>query len=188
MKFRKARLQDVEGILQLQHLYLSVNMDVQEKKEGFVTTGFTVEQVSGILKNNGLFIAEDKGRIIAYLFGGSWQFFHQWEIFRYMCSRFPSLSFNGQPITLQNSFQYGPVCIHRDYRGQGIINELFALLRLELLSRYPLALTFINEANPRSMRAHIHKLGWTVIDRFEFNDNRYTTLAYGMHQEVSLDS
>lgn len=176
---------DIPGVLSLQEKYLYRNMTEDERKEGFVTTPFTEKQILEILSENGLFIAKnDDGIIIAYIFAASWEYFKQWEIFNYMVSRFPKLTYQNQEITTSNSFQYGPVCIDKKYRSQGIFNLLFEEMRLEFVKKYPISITFINKINEISTAAHTRKLGWEIIDEFEFNNNQYLGLGLDMYKSV----
>lgn len=181
---RIANIGDISSVLKLQDLYLYSNLNPEQRKEGFVTTPFTVEQLQEAIKEKGLFVTQDNHRaIIAYAFGASWHYFSQWEIFNYMVSRFPLLSFDGKKITTSNSFQYGPVCIDKKYRGTGLLSDLFEEMRIELLKKFPISLTFINKVNLVSEKAHV-KLGWIIIDEFEFNHNSYIALAYNMNQSA----
>ncbi|SFV57662.1 Acetyltransferase, GNAT family [hydrothermal vent metagenome] len=50
--------------------------------------------------------------------------------------------------------------------------------------RYPILVTFVNKINPRSYAAHTKKLGLTVIQEFEFNDNHYYELVYDTSKKV----
>ena len=185
MRTRLGTIKDIEGILALQELYLYRNLNEEERKEGFVTTPFTIAQLEEAIQEKGLFVAEnDVFKIAAYAFGASWDYFAQWEIFNYMVSRFPNLSFEGTEITTKNSFQYGPVCIDKKYRGTGLLQLLFEEMRLELLKRYPISITFINKINLVSEKAHTKKLGWEIIDSFEFNNNQYIGLAIDMNKSV----
>lgn len=182
---RIANAVDIERILSLQEKYLYGNLSEEERKDGFVTTPFTIAQIEEAIKQNGLFIAENKhDLIIAYAFAASWKYFEQWEIFNHMVSRFPQLSFNGHRITTKNSFQYGPVCIDKEYRGQGILNLIFEEMRIELYKRYPISITFINKVNVISEMAHIKKLRWKKIDEFVFNNNTYIGLGFDMKNSV----
>lgn len=172
---------DIPGVLALQEKYLFRNMTEEERKLGFVTTPFTPQQIEDILKENGLFVAKnEEGKVVAYIFAASWKYFEQWEIFNYMVSRFPKLQFQAKEITTQNSFQYGPVCIDKNYRGQGLLNRLFEEMRLEFSKKYPISITFINKINLISTAAHTRKLGWEIIDEFEFNHNHYWALGLRM--------
>src|SRR5690554_7435309 len=101
---------NIEGILSLQEKYLYRNLSEEERKKGFVTTPFTIMQIEEIIVQRGMFVVSDECNVIvAYAFAGSWKYFEQWEIFNYMISRFPQLSFKGGEITTENSFQYGQI-------------------------------------------------------------------------------
>ena len=181
---RIATVSDITQFLSLQELYLFRNLNEQERLEGFVTTPFTTEQIEEAIAQRGLFIAQSEDlKVIAYAFAASWTYFAQWEIFNYMVSRFPSLSFQGNEITTENSFQYGPVCIDKEYRGTGLLPLIFEEMRLELLKKFPISITFINKINPISEKAH-KKLGWKIVDEFDFNNNSYIGLALDMNKSV----
>ena len=182
--FEIAKVSDIDGVLALQELYLISNLSEDEKAAGFVTTPFTIAQLTEVIQEQNLFIAKEENRIIAYIFTGSWDFFSQWPIFNYMNSLFPTLTFLDFEITTSNSFQYGPICIHKEYRGQGLIQPFFEFMRKHLLLKYPLSLTFINKINVPSTKAHTKKLHWSIISEFQFNDNEYYILAYDMKKSV----
>lgn len=175
---------DIDGVLAVQEKYLFKNMTEEERQSGFVTTPFSVDQIEGIMKENGLFVARDEDRVVGYIFAASWSYFLQWPIFELMISRFPKLSFHGEAITTSSTFQYGPICIDKAYRGHGLINQLFEAMRLEFVKRYPISITFINKVNTPSTIAHTKKLGWEIIDEFEFNGNNYLGLALDMKRTV----
>ncbi len=176
---------DIPGILALQEKYLYRNLNEEERLRGFVTTPFTAEQIEEVIKQNGNFIAtNEEQEIVAYAFAGCWKYFEQWEIFNFMVSRFPQLSFQGGAITTENSFQYGPICIDIPYRGTGLVKQLFEEIRIEFVKKYPISVTFINKVNEVSTKAHTKKLGWEVIDEFDFNDKNYIALAFDMRKSV----
>lgn len=184
IKILKAGSIDIQGILELQSKYLVSNLTETERKDGFVTTPFTAIQIEQIIRENGLFIAKKEEKIIAYVYAGSWAYFSQWAIFPVMTNRFKKLIFNDLTITTSNSFQYGPICIDKEYRGSGLLNEIFEFMRLHLKRSYPISVTFINKINTRSLKAHIEKLKWTIIDEFEFNGNSIYMLAFDMENSV----
>ncbi len=184
IKIRIGTRADIQGILSLQERNLFSNLTEKERETGFVTTPFTVNQIEDIIKQNGVFIAENEKNIIAYAFAGSWKYFEQWEIFSVMVARFPKLSFNNSNISTKISFQYGPVCIDKQYRGTGLLQVIFEEMRIEFVKKYPISITFINKVNVISEKAHTRKLGWTIIDEFTFNNNNYIALAFDMNNSV----
>ena len=101
-----------------------------------------------------------------------------------MISLLPELNFLDFKYDTLNSFQYGPISIHKEYRGKGLIIPFFEFMRIHMKNKYPLALTFINKTNIPSHKAHTEKLKWNIIADFEFNTNEYYILAYDMNQKV----
>jgi len=185
IKTRIGTHSDINGILSLQERNLFSNLTKKEREQGFVTTPFTKKQIEEIIYQNGIFIAENNNKtIVAYAFAGNWQYFEQWDIFNFMTDRFPKLSFNNSKISTKNSFQYGPVCIDKEYRSKGILNLIFEEMRIEFVKKYPISITFINKINIISEKAHTKKLGWKIIDEFTFNNNNYIGLAFDMKKSV----
>lgn len=188
MEIKLAGKTEIQGVLDLQSLYLYDNLPEEGRKNGFVTTPFTAAQIEAIISDKGLFIAVDHQRVVAYVFAGSWKYYEQWPIFPYMTSFFPRLTFKNGPLTTENSFQYGPVCVDVAYRGTGLLNSLVETMRAHMLQRYPIAATFINKLNQRSLNAHVNKLGWEVIGEFEYNSKNYDILAFDMSRSVVRSS
>ncbi|WP_422359659.1 GNAT family N-acetyltransferase [Reichenbachiella sp.] len=181
---RKATQEDIPGILALQAQNLVSELsEEQQATNGFVTTPFTTALLQEIIELGWAFVTEIEDQIAAYLFGGPWSYFEKWPIFPYMTSRFSK--WGNWEISTENSFQYGPVCIDANHRGKKIINQLFEAMRKDFIPTYPLAATFINQANPISTKAHL-KLGWKIVDEFEYNNSKYYGLAYDMSTPVAL--
>jgi hypothetical protein len=175
---RHAIESDIEGILDLQSRNLYANIAAEALAGGFVTTPFTPDLLRQLLIQSGVFVAEDDRQIVGYVLAGDWGFFSQWEIFRLMMAQLPKLKFQGRELTIDRSFQYGPVCIDIAARGSDLLPELYTLMRASFAPKFPIGITFINKINERSFAAHTRKLDLEVIDEFEFNGNSFYTLAF----------
>lgn len=181
---RLATKSDIRGILDLQEINLFEYLSKSEKNNGFLTTRFTIFQLKELLKERGLFVLESEGKIRGYTMAASWDYFSQWPIFPYMISCFSGFNFQGTNISDQNTFQYGPICVHSILRGTDAFPRLFEEMRIELSSRYPVGITFINKLNKRSYKAHTCKIDMIVIDEFEYSGLEYYCLAFDASQTV----
>lgn len=178
MQLSIATLNDIDDVLELHSKYQIDTISPEDKKDGFVTTSFTKEQLTQLInEENALFIARKNGTVVAYVMCGSWKFCSIWPIFTQMIHDLPNLSYLGQTITTENSYQYGPVCIDKSVRGSGALEAIFDFAREEMSKRYPILVTFINKVNQRSFKAH-SRLGLEVIAEFSFNNNHYYELVY----------
>ena len=179
MEYRNANLNDIYKVSQLQKKYHISTISEEDKPDGFVTTLFTEEQFKELIeKENGLAIACDGDKVIAYAMAASWYYWSSWPLFQYMINDLPNTQYLGYTLSVNNSYQYGPICIDKQYRGTEVLPNLFEFSRLQMKDRYPVLITFINQINIRSYRAHVDKLGLDVIKTFDFNNNHYYELGY----------
>lgn len=179
MIYRNATIEDIPAVSELQQTYHISTIREEDKADGFVTTLFTEEQFKELIqKENGLVIACDGDKVVAYAMAASWEYWSDWPLFQHMIKDLPNTEYLGQVLSTENSYQYGPICIHKDYRGSEVLLNLFEFSRIQMSERYPILITFINQINPRSHKAHTEKLGLEVIKIFEFNNNKYYELGY----------
>ena len=97
-----------------------------------------------------------------------------------MIEKLPEFTLDGQTLSTENSYQYGPVCVDRSVRGTGVFEEIFYASLAQMRSRFPIMATFINQINPRSYAAHTKKVPMTTAGTFDFNGNRYYLMALSL--------
>lgn len=184
MDYRNATIEDIPSISQLQKKYHINYISNEDKIDGFVTTLFDEDQFKQLIEDeSGLFIACDGDEIIGYAMAASWEYWSKWPLFQHMIKELPYTEYMGKILSLENSYQYGPIAIHKDYRGSHVFPNLFEFSRIEMNKRYPILITFINKINPRSFKAH-QKLGLDIIKEFEFNNNQYYELGYDTSKSI----
>lgn len=177
MEVRFAEEKDIDRVLKL--LKENHADNVVDRTNGFVTTNITREQLKDLIeKENGVVIVEDGEKLLSFAFAAPWEYWSQWPLFKYMIEILPEYTFEGERLSVENSYQYGPVCVDESVRGQGIFEEVL-FKSLESMDRFPIMATFINTVNPRSYAAHTKKVGMEEIGKFEFNGNIYYFMAIG---------
>lgn len=185
IELRTAKLTDIDNILELHSKYQIDTINEDDKKDGFVTTAFSSEQLADIInQENGIFLCFKNEKLVAYVMAASWQYWSAWPMFAYMIEDLPKLEYKGQILSVDNSYQYGPICIDKSVRGSDVLPLIFDFAREEMSVRYPILVTFINKVNPRSYEAHTRKLGLEVIQEFDFNNNNYYELVYDTSKSV----
>jgi hypothetical protein len=171
-------VRDVAGILALQEKNLVTKISEEQKKNGFVTTPFTGEQLESLVALDGLFVIDQNGTIAGYAVAAGWDYFSGRPMFDHMIGLFAEILYKGVRIARENSFQYGPVCVDLSLRGSDAFPRLFATMRESMSARYAVGTTFINKINGRSFRAHTEKARIDVINEFDFNGKNYYGLAF----------
>jgi hypothetical protein len=185
MEYRIARESDIENVLSLHEKYHVDTVTDEDKLDGFITTQFNYELLKElIIVENGLFIALDQNSVIAYVMAASWEYCSKWPMFQYMIEKLKEVEFLGEKLNTSNSYQYGPICIDKEYRGSGVLENIFDLARSEMNKKYPILVTFVNKQNPRSVKAHVEKLGLSVAMEFEYNNKSYIELVYDTSKPI----
>ena len=186
ISFSTATLSDIDAVLALHALYQIDTIAESDKADGFITTNFSRAELTALItQEQGLFLAKNNDEVVGYAMAASWQYWSQWSMFSHMITELPNLSYKDTSLTVDNSYQYGPVCVHQKVRGTGVFEALFEFA-LECMSlRYEVLVTFINKINPRSHQAHTQKARLNVIHEFSFNNNNYYELACFTQREKS---
>ena len=179
LEYRNATVKDIPAVAELQQKYHVLTISEVDRPDGFVTTLFTEEQFTELIeKENGLAIACDGDKVVGYAMAASWEYWSAWPLFQHMIKDLPNTEYMGQVLTMENSYQYGPIAVHADYRNTDVFPNLFEFSKTQMSKRYPILITFINQANPRSYGAHVKKLGLDIIKSFQFNNNDYYELGF----------
>ena len=114
MEIVQAAMDDFDGVKALLKANHVSNLSAEEQKSGFVTTNLTDEQLEAlIVKENGVTIAREGGRVIAFALAAPWEYWSQWPLFVHMIGELRKYNYLGQKLTVENTYQYGPVCIDR---------------------------------------------------------------------------
>jgi hypothetical protein len=178
IELKVATLENVAEVLDLHYKYQVDSIAEEDKNDGFITTAFTESHLSRLIEEeSGLFIAKKDNAIVAYAMAASWDFWCQWPMFQFMVDNLHDSKLTDIELTTNNSYQYGPVCVDKCVRGEGVFEEVFNFSLNQMSKRYPFMITFINKINPRSYEAHTRKVNLNVINEFNFNNNQYFKLA-----------
>lgn len=178
MEILQATMEDFDGIVKLLKTYHVDYISAEDKKDGFVTTNLTDEQLRRLIEEeNGVTIAKENGHVYAFALAASWDYWKEWPLFEYMIERLEDYQLDGVTITKENSYQYGPICIDKSVRGTGLFEKVFFASLASMKDRFPIMATFINKINPRSYAAHTRKVHTTEAGTFQFNNNNYFLMS-----------
>lgn len=188
MELKIAQVEEIDEVLELHKRYQVDTINEEDKKDGFITTAFTKEQLKELIeKEQGLFLAKIEGKIVAYVMCASWQYWSAWSMYRFMIEDLKNLMYLNQKLSIENSYQYGPVCVDKSVRGTKVLEAIFEFARKQMSKKYPILVTFINKINPRSFNAHTKKLKLEVIQEFDYNNNNYYELVYDTSKELKYE-
>ncbi|MDC7223360.1 MAG: hypothetical protein PQJ60_06430 [Spirochaetales bacterium] len=179
MVFELASKEDIPEVLKIHGKCHIDSVSDEDREDGFVTTLLDEALFLELIeKERGLVVAREQGRVVGFVMSASWEYCSKWPMFRHLIGMLGDIEFEGQRLSTENSYEYGPVCIDKEFRGAGVLQGLFECARKEMEKRYPFMLTFISPKNPRSLRAHRDKLKLESVLDFEYGGKDYIALAY----------
>lgn len=179
MEFRRPTQHNFKDMLTLQNSNLVTSLNQTERADGFLTACFTEQQFQAMNEDLCVVVCENAGKIIGYACASSISYNRNVPLVAAMLKQFPDIIYNEKPLSAYPAFIYGPVCIDKDYRGKGILAQLFdQMIRIVQQEQNQLELLTvpISSENQRSLNAH-QKLGMTIVSQFPYNDKIFCNLV-----------
>jgi hypothetical protein len=176
----RARPEHYQAVLRLQSANFIANLSEEERKDGFLSAEFTLEQVAAMAEDLGTMLALAEDRLAGFVCAFRREFATGSPVIAKMIECYGDLKFEGKPLSFYHSYIYGPVCIARKYRRHGVLRGLYEAQKKDLAGKFEVGVAFVARANRHSLEAHVAGLGMSEIGDFECNGNIYTTLAFRM--------
>jgi len=169
---------DLSGILSLQKANLPEVLSKDEIiSQGFVTVMHNYDELNNLNEIENHIVAKDGNNVIAYLLAMTKQSKYKIHILIPMFEIFDSIFFEGKLISLYNYIVVGQVCIAKQYRAQGIIDNCYAFYKDHFKSKYDFAITEIASTNLRSVNAH-KRVGFKEIHSYVSNNTEWSIVLW----------
>ena len=178
IEYRRAGAEDYAQIVRLQRASYIANLTAEERREGFLSAEFSLEQVAAIATDLGIAIVTMDDDLAGCLCAIRREFDHGSPVVAKMLESYDQATFEGKPLSAFNSYIYGPVCIARQYRRRGLLRGLYNFQKKDLAGRFEIGVALVSHGNPHSMQAHVGGLGMTEAGKFELNGNSFAILAF----------
>ena len=178
IEYRRALARDYPAIVQLNSANYIANLAEDDRKDGFLSAVFSMEQTAAMAEDLGTTVAIVDGVMAGFLCAFRNDFDHGSPVVSKMIESYDRMRFEGKLLSSYNTYAYGPVCIARDYRRKGLLRGLYEAQRRDLAGQFEVGVALIARDNPHSMQAHVAGLGMTEVGDFEVNGNLFATVAF----------
>ena len=183
VEYRQARPHDYPAILRLNSDNFIGNLSEDGRADGFLSAVFTMEQTAAMAEDLGTTVAIVDGVLAGFLCAFRNDFEHGSPVVAKMIESYDRMRFECKLLSTYNTYAYGPVCIDRAYRRQGLLRGLYEAQKKELAGQFEVGVALIARSNPHSMQAHIAGLGMTEVGDFEVNGNVFATVAFRLPEK-----
>ncbi len=157
---------DLEAILLLQQQNLAEGLTKEEiQSQGFVTVKHSYNQLKKLNDIEKHLIAKDGEKLIGYVLAMTEETKSELPVLIPMFELFSRIGYLNKKITAYQFIVVGQVCIHKNYRGQGIFKQAYLEYKSLYQQKYDLAITEIASTNSRSLEAH-KRIGFKEIHTY----------------------
>jgi predicted GNAT superfamily acetyltransferase len=153
-------------ILELQKKNLPQNLTGNEiQSQGFVTVSHSFDDIKKLSSYEQHLIIKDDGRIVGYLLAMTKKSKADIPVLVPMFEIFDKIMYKKKLISTYNYIVVGQVCIAKEYRGLGLLDESYKAYKEQFKEKYDFAVTEIALTNQRSINAH-KRVGFLEVHRY----------------------
>jgi ribosomal protein S18 acetylase RimI-like enzyme len=158
--------QDLQQILKLQKKNLIRNLSKEEiQSQGFVTVDHSLEVLEKMNQLAPSVIIKDQEQVVAYALTMLCESKDLVPELESMFERLASLQWKNKQLNAYSYYVMGQICIDKDYRGQGLFDQLYQKHREVYQSRFHFIVTEVATRNLRSLKAHL-RVGFETINTY----------------------
>lgn len=167
---------DFDQVVSLQNRNSVTALSEDQRGDGFLRSAFTAAQFEEMAQSVAIIVARDAGEVVGFVCASTVEHNRDNPLVVAMIDRFPQISLGSQSLKSLRGCIAGPVCVDKNYRGQGLFELMYARLFEEAASDYDAVLAFVSTANTRSVAAH-QKVSMNVVDTFQYVGRDYFIVA-----------
>jgi len=169
---------ELAGILSLHHENLLKNLTEEVKqREGYVTAEYDMELLKLMHSISPAVIAKDGDQVVGYVLVVTKGFYGKHALMDDLMNCVDKIAFQGEELKDVNYALCGQLCVGKNHRGLGLVQQMYDLFRQDLKAEYKYCVTDVAEGNPRSLKAHV-KTGFQVIERIEYDGVRFDVILW----------
>jgi len=161
---------ELEGILALQKANLPSNLTQEEmESQGFVTVVHSLNDLRHMNDIEPHIIAKDDDKVVAYLLAMTSASKEDIAVLKPMFKIFENIQFSRKPVSSYQYIVVGQVCVDKNFRGQGVLDNCYFAYKNAFRQKYEFAITEIASRNTRSINAH-KRIGFTHLHQYTAPD------------------
>ena len=158
-----SELSELEGIRQLQELNLTKNItEAEAQSQGFLSAAYSLEFLKLMHDEHPSVIAKDGDTVVGYALVSPKTIKGNHPLLDDLFGKIDDLTYNEIPLKNTNYVVVGQLCVSKEYRGQGLVKQLYNYYRECLSRKFDYCITDVASDNPRSRKSHL-SVGFTVI-------------------------
>jgi hypothetical protein len=180
--------QQFEQILQLQRQNLFSELTAeQQKQQGFVFAEHTVPLLKRMADELPQVIAVSDGKVVGYNLAMPVSMKKDISSLVPMFTEFERTQYQGKPLSAYRYIVGGQVCVHKDFRGHGLLGKLYNETRKKVIPEFDLCVTEVAARNNAGINAH-QKMGFEVVGTYHDGKELWKVVLWDFKKPALADS
>jgi GNAT superfamily N-acetyltransferase len=164
---------ELAGIHALQTANLGRHLPPEEwTREGFLTSAYTPAFLVELHRHAPAVIAVDDDVVVGYALVATPTARALEPSLAGLFASIDAAVVDGTRLSARAYLVCAAVCVARDYRGLGLLAQLYARMRVDLATRYDCVITDIARENGRSLAAH-RRAGFEVCSSLRYDEQTW---------------
>jgi hypothetical protein len=177
---RVAEAADAPAIAELANQNTYQQLSAEARAGGFLTGNFSVPALQAMLASVPGQVAYRQQELVGFVVNSRLPAERYPPLVQQISALLPGLHYRQRPVAEYAWFFYGPVLVKDEYRGQGLLRQLFEANQRALAGRYEVGVAFIAAENAASLHIHTQKLGLEPVGELTFEGVAYVILAFAV--------
>jgi ribosomal protein S18 acetylase RimI-like enzyme len=179
-------VEELVGILALQQANLRKNVSEEEAlTQGFLMAEYDLEFLQALHAKSPSIIAKEGDQVVGYSIVALPEEAKEHDLLADLVRNIERCRYNNEEI--HNYAIVGQLCVSKDYRGQGLVQQLYGAFRDHYAETYPYCVTDVAQTNARSLKAH-QKRGFQVIDSLEYGGIGWDIVLWDWNKKAAQES
>ena len=159
---------ELAGIFNLQKENLKKDISPAEAlSQGFLVADYSLEFITEMNNSSPSVVAVDNGKVIGYALVATQAIRESDALLADLFNQIDKLYYKEKPLCEVEYVVVGQLCVAKQYRGMGMVQQLYTYFKNTLKNKYQYCLTDIASENARSLKAH-QKSGFEVIHQIGY--------------------
>jgi len=168
--------------LQKENLYSSISV-AQQEQQGFVFAEHNLALLKKMADYLPQVIATCNDQVVGYNLAMHVALRNELESLIPMFNEFERCRYRGGLLGSYTYMVGGQVCVHHDFRGQGLLKRLYQETKNRVGSLYQLCITEISTRNINSLKVH-QRMGFEVIGTYRDEKELWNVVAWNLGDEL----
>lgn len=162
--------------------YLTAEQQIQD---GFLFAEHSTEILKKMASTMPQVVAINNGKVVGYCLAMDSSMQYYLPTLTPMFRQFENCQYNGRLLTDYPFMVGGQVCVDEQFRGMGLMNQLYQSLKKMVSDQYKLCVTEISSRNAVSLNAH-YKAGFKLIGNYNDGEESWNIVLLDFTQEQQL--